>query len=368
MMKYTSFFIWLISAISSLASANETTNHIPFTAQQQQSLGVKTATLQAIKQFKLFNAPAVVEVPPTNQTIINSPQAGFVQQLLVAEGESVTQGQLLTIINSPDLVSLQNDYLQAYSQLQVAEDTLQRDRKLYNDGIISKRSWLQTRSRHAALKSDLQRSRTLLEMAGFSTADISRLQRKRQLNSQLHIVAPVAGVILERNVEIGQKVERLEPLFHLANLQQLWLNIRVPQEQVDKLRTDDLVSSLNQQLTASVTLIHRGVDRTDQTVMVRAAITRGGELLRVGQQLTVTLMRKADGVLYRIPLSALVRHQGQSYIFEQTAQSFQARPIELVSQQHKDAVITGQLNPSARYATASVIAIKAAWLGRGGDD
>ena len=368
MMKHTSLLTWLIVTISSLVFAAETSHHVAFTRQQQQTLGVRTATLQAVEQYTLFNAPAVVEVPPSNETIINSPQAGFAQQLLVSEGESVTQGQLLAIINSPDLLSLQNDYLQAYSQLQLAENAFQRDRKLYDDGIISRRRWQQTQTRQLALQSSLQQTLALLEIAGFGSADINRLQHKRQLDSQLKIVAPIAGVILERNVDIGQKVERLDPLFHLADLKQLWLNIQVPQEQVDKLLAGDQVTSLDQHMTASVTLIHRGVDRNDQTVLVRAAIIQGGELLRVGQQLAISLMRKADGDLYRIPLSAIVRHQGQSYIFEQATQGFQVRPIELVSQQDSDAVITGDLNPSTHYATASVVAIKAAWLGLGGNE
>lgn len=367
-MKTLFVFVLALLLNSAAIVASETANNITISGQQQQALGIQTAKLQAVKQHVLFKAPAVVEVPPRNAVIINTPQAGFVQQLQVAEGESVDKDQILAVLNSPDLVTLQNDYLQAYSQLQLSKNTYQRDQQLYQQGIISERRWQQTRTRYNALKSSLHQTRSMLEIAGFSKADLSRLQRKRQLEGELTIKAPIAGVILERNVDVGQKVEMLEALFHLADLKQLWLSIRVPQEQVETLRIGDQVAGKNQHVSARVSLIHRGVDPHDQTVKVRAVIDRGADMLRVGQQLTVSLMRVTDGRLNRISSSAIIRHEGNSCIFEQTETGFQAKPVNVVSQQGNDVVITGDLNPSAAYATAGVISLKAAWLGLGGDE
>ncbi len=343
---------------------------ITLTAPQIQNLGVQLGRLQPVTQTPLLTAPAQVVIPPSHEQIVSASQAGLISQLYVATGDPVQKGTPLAVINSPELLSLQRQFLKAANERSLALSAFQRDKKLQEEGVIAERRWQESRSAYQSFSAEFNETRQLLEIAGMTSAEINQLAAQRRLNSQLTLYAPVDGVIMERYVVVGEHLDRLAPLYRIASLDQLWLEINVAQEQAGLIRVGDQVQIENTDVTATVSLLGRHVDHNNQTVMVRAVIDQADNTLRAGQNVNVQVIQGVDASAFIVPNSAIAQSEGQAYIFVRTPSGFNLHPVTLLGKQNNATVIAGSsdLKSEQEIAVQGAVALKANWLGLGGDE
>ncbi len=180
-------FLWLHSG-HLLADSQ-----IKISTMQLYNLGIKLGKLTPIKTAPLFAAPAKVIIPPANEYLVSTSHLGLINQINVSIGDEVKQGQILAYINSPELLALQLHHLKSINDLRLAQADYDRDKKLFDEGIIADRRWLQTNSNYQVFQSHMHETRQLLEISGFSATDIKTLESSHKLNSQLKIVAPISG-------------------------------------------------------------------------------------------------------------------------------------------------------------------------------
>ncbi len=180
--------------------------------------------------------PAQVTVPNRQLRVVSAPQSGVLSVLLVAEGERVAANQVLAEMRSPDLVEAQSRFLEGVTRLALVETELKRDELLHREGVIAERRLLETQAKQRELLTQVDQGRQLLGLAGLSPTVIDELARTRELSSTLPILAPIAGVVLEQLVSTGQSVATATPLYRVAELKPLWLEIHVPVDRVGGLQ------------------------------------------------------------------------------------------------------------------------------------
>jgi multidrug efflux pump subunit AcrA (membrane-fusion protein) len=96
-------------------------------------------------------------------------------------------------------------------------------------------------------------------------------------------------------------------------------------------------------------------------VLVRAEVTDGAQRLRPGQFVQANLQGPDSAELYRVPRTALVRSGGASYVFVETPEGFEARPVEVRVEETDHIIISGDFPAAARVATSGTASLKAAW-------
>jgi cobalt-zinc-cadmium efflux system membrane fusion protein len=339
---------------------------IKLTAEQVQNLGIELGKLQSMTELPLFDAPAQVTIPPKSDYIVSTLYAGLIQQIKVTVGDRVNKGQVLTIINSPEVLKLQQQHLKSVNDLQLSRAELLRDKKLFNEGVISDRRWLKTKMNHQVYQSYVDETGQLLSAIGFSKRQIKNLEKKHNISSQLKIIAPISGVVLDRKVKAGQRADALSPLFRVADLSQLWLDMHIPQQRIHEVNIGDRITVLGINLNAKVFLLGQNVDQQTQTVLARAAIEGKVKNLRAGQVLSVKINKMHDELMFQIPSTALVKSKGISYVFIRTVSGFTAQAVTVLSKNAQKLIISGKLKETDVIALRGAMALKANLLGLGG--
>lgn len=341
---------------------------VPLTADQQRAFGVELAAPMAAEETLTRRYPAQVAVPNPQLRVVSTPQAGVIEALLVAEGERVEPGQVLARLRSPELVDTQSNYLEAVTRLALAESQLARDRMLHNEGVIAERRLLESQASQKELSTMVDQRRQLLQLSGLSAVDIDVLTKSRQLSSSLPVRTPIGGVVLEQMVSTGQSVATAAPLYRVAELTPLWVEVHVPVEGLGGLRLGAPVVLPALGIDGKIITIGRMVHSEDQGVLVRAEIQTGTEKLRPGQFVEVQLSAApTEGGSWRVPSAAVVRYAGSAYVFAARDGGFAAVPVEVLVEEERTAVIGGNLAKSDRVAISGVVALKAAWLAAGAD-
>src|SRR5580698_1992 len=172
-----------------------------------------------------------------NDTPIYARTRGYVKHWYVDIGAHVKQGQLLALIETPELdqqlEQARADLKTAQANLQIAEITATRWQNLVKTNSVSQQETDQA-------VSDLRSKRALVDS---NQANVDRLQ---QLQSYERIYAPFDGVITARNTDIGALIaagdnSTPKELFHLAAIKKLRVYIPVPEVYATAARTGESV-------------------------------------------------------------------------------------------------------------------------------
>lgn len=348
--------------------AGSANNTVQLTEQQISNLGIQLGQLTPATQIPVLVAPAKVAVPPAHEYVVSATQGGILQHMQVAVGDTVQKGQVLAQINSPELLNLQRQFLKANNDLALISNSYQRDKKLLQEGVIADRRVYEAMSHYQAALTDVGEAKQLLLIAGMTSAAIDKLASSHQFDSQLTVYAPVTGVVMERMAVPGSRIDTLTPLYRIANLEELWLEINVPQDRVAALHVGDNVVVSNAGVSASIRLLGKSVNPENQTVLVRALVHGQSADIRVGQRVTVQITGKDIVDSFKVPDTAIAQNASQAYIFVRSPAGFNVLAVSVIGKENHEAIIKGEMNGSEQIAVKGAVALKASWLGLGSEE
>ncbi len=341
---------------------------IVMSQQQQQDAGVAVAVPEPAEHAYGEPLPAKVVVPNAQLRVVSAMQGGLVEILLVAVGEKVVKGQVLARIQSPELIRLQGNFLQARIQLHLARSNLSRDTQLHREGIIPERRLQETRGTYQELNTVQELRRQSLLLAGMDSSEIANLESGRQLMSTLVLRSPLDGVVLEQLAVAGQRVEAATPLYRVADLDPLWIEIHTPIEKVVRVAVGDPVLIPAHDVRGRVTTIGRDVHEADQGVLVRAEVTEGTEHLHPGEFIQVQIAN-AEGAdeRYRVARTAVIHEGRKAFVFMKTEDGFSPHEVDIAGDEGEHLVIVARLPRATAIAISGTAVLKAALSGEGGD-
>lgn len=328
---------------------------IVLTQKQIADLGISTAPLTSTTSFAQSNLPATVVIPPRQLSIAASMHEGIVQKVYVGLGDVVKAGQTIATVSSTEGLSLQREYLQASSRYERLQVLSKKDEALYKEGIISEREYLKTRQELTLLAAELAEKKASMAMMGVSAPKTGKM------NTSSAIKAPSSGIILEQNAVIGQKVDAMSPIYKIADLSQLWVEIQTPAAIAKKLHIGDLIRT-NLGAEAKIVRISRGVELQNQSVIVRAVVTSGQELLRPGEFIQASIQTPAGASSIVVPKNGLIRNQGKAVVFVQSARGFNPVPVTILKEESATFIIKGALKGDEKVAVTGIVPLKGIWL------
>jgi membrane fusion protein, heavy metal efflux system len=353
-------------AVSPLAWAVD--NAIQLSQQQLDNLGVTVGKLESASHVPLFKAPAKVVVPSANEFIVSTTQAGLIVKMNASIGDKVEKGGVLGLINSPDLLTLQSNYLKAAGALKLAYATYWREHKLLKEGVVPGRSEQEALSNYNAAQVEANESKQLLQIAGMTAGEVKQLDSTGRLASQISVRSPISGRVIERMAVSGTHVDPISPLYRIANLDELWLEINIPQDYIDDIKIGDKVEVENSLAEAEIRGLAQSVNPDNQAVLARAVITANPSSVRIGQKVTIQHMQPNIAATYKLPDAAIARNDGKAYVFVRDKGGFKVSEVAILGKQADGSIITGNFTGNEDIAINNAASLKAVWLGLGEDE
>lgn len=343
-------------------------NFIQLTQQHIENLGIKIGKLEPASHIPVFTAPAKVIVPAVNDFIVSTSQAGLIVKMNASVGDKVTKDEVLGLISSPSLLTLQGSFLKAVSAFKLASATYNRDKKLRKEGVISGRSEQEAFSIYNTSAIEVNEAKQLLQIAGMTAGDIKQLDSTGKLVSQLSVRSPITGRVIERMVASGTRVDIMTPLYRVANLDELWLEINIPQEHIDDIKIGDRILVESTLTEAEIKVLGQSVNPENQTILARALIKENPSSVRVGQKVTVQHLQTTEAETYKLPDAAIAHNSGKTYVFIKEKDGFKVSEVTIFGKQSGFSVISGNLSGNEDIAINNAVALKANWLGLGSDE
>ncbi|MCC7412370.1 MAG: efflux RND transporter periplasmic adaptor subunit [Gammaproteobacteria bacterium] len=353
----------LLCALAPLAVAGD---RIMIDAEQQRMLGVTLVAPVPVLEVPGARHPGMVVVPNERLRVVSAPQAGLVESLLVAEGDRITIGQPLARLQSPSLIAVQRELLDARNLEALAREELNRIRLGVKEGIGARLELDRAQSAHAARVTALTQARELLALSGMDGEAVTALEQAGHMTTVITLTAPLTGVVLDQLVTAGERVEAATAVYRVADLSALWLDIHVPVREADRVSLADTASVPATGASGRVITIGRKVHEADQGVLIRAEVTENPDRLRPGQFVEAQIDCHCEvGTVFRLPRAAVVRNQGKAVVFVHIDGGFQVQPVEIYGETGDVIMVQAPFAEGAAVAVSATAALKAAWLGIG---
>lgn len=306
--------------------------------------------------------PAQVTIPPVQIEVVAAPLPAMVANVRVAYGDTVRKGQVLARLQGASFLEAQREYAHAQAQAALAAENRRRDEALFADGIIAQSRLSATVAAERQAAALVAEKRQSLRLAG-----IAEPSSPAAPTGAVELRAPFDGVVLEASAQPGLRVDALTPLFKLGRLAPLWLEMQASAVQAAGLAPGDAVSVPGCATPARVVLVAPQMQMASQSLLIRAELAKPVGCVKPFQfvqvQATPTRHQRAD--VWRLPLSALARHQGRTWVFVAAEGGFEPTPVKVLDEAAETATVAAELPADARIAVKGVAAIKAAWLGLG---
>ena len=268
--------------------------------------------------------PAVVESDPARTSAVLTPLAGRLISLKVSLGDRVKKGDVLAVIDSPDLGQAYDDDDKAGDALKLADKNLGRQEGQHRIGAASDKDLDQATSDRAQAFAEYSRTQARLRTLGAS-ADKSHL---------LIVAASMSGSITALSVAPGDMInDPTQPLMTIADLSTVWVTALVPEKDVRavyKGQSVEVTLSVyaDKVLRGKVLFVSDVIESDSRRNKIRIAFPNGDYALKPNMFATVTVIGP-DKTEIVVPSSALLMNNDRTSVFVATAPwTFQRRTVD----------------------------------------
>jgi cobalt-zinc-cadmium efflux system membrane fusion protein len=305
---------------------------LPADSAQSTAIAVEPATPHATNRTRLTGRL----VRDDDVTVrVFSPVGGRVTALPAGLGQPVAAWDVLAKIDSPDFGQAQADVRKATADLLLAEHNLERLKILFEHGAAPRKDLDAAEDAHAGARSEKERATARLSLYG---------GREGVVDEIFSLRSPIAGVVVEKNVNPGQEIRpdamlgnvpaAYLPLFMVSDPRRLWVLLDATELDLPLLRSRQEIvihtpAFPTNTFAGTIEVLGDALDPTTRTVKVRGLVPNPDRRLKAEMYVTVDVLGEASADV-DIPAKAVFVRDNKPYVFvEESAGRFERREVKL---------------------------------------
>ena len=238
--------------------------------------------IAAAQKTSVAGGPAIPAQVTYNRSRLAEVMAlsgGVVRRIAAEPGQSVGKGALLAEIASPGAAIARGDYQAALGRLELAEANVRREQELVAKGVSARMELEQAQAEQQAAKATAEQLREQLTAFGAGTSAGG--------GTQLALRSPLAGTVVARNAAVGQTLAPETPLFTVADLSSMWLELQLSADQLAPAKVGAAIEAEidglpGQRFPGKIIQVAAGLDERTRLLRVVAEIANPDGILKDG--------------------------------------------------------------------------------------
>ncbi len=295
------------------AEADE--NSVELTDVQIRTVGITLGTIEMKELTATIRANGVLRVPNNNKGNATSLYGGVIKAINVQIGSRVSKGQVIAIVENPQFIMLQEEYLTTVSKIVLAEQELHRQQELNNGNAGAKKNLQSASSEMNLLKTRRSSLINQLQLMGISPGAINN----GNLKATLFVRSPINGTVSDVFAKIGAYVDASSPVAEIVDNASLHLDLQVFEKDLPKVKVGQTIhfTLTNNPVTeydATIFSIGSSFENDSKTIAVHCKVKANKGGLIDGMNIT-GLVSLSNVKSTSVPNDAIVDADGKTYIF-----------------------------------------------------
>lgn len=331
------------------SNSSELKNHhkniITLTDEQYQIAGIDTGFLIQKNISYIIKLNGKIEVPPQNLVSISVPLGGYLKSTKLLNGMQIKKGEVIAVLEDVQYIQLQQDYLNAKTQLMMLEKEYHRQQELNQSKATSDKVFEQSKVNYQTQLILLKSLEEKLKLIGLNPENLT----VENISHSINVYSPISGFVSAVNVNIGKYVNPSDVLFELVNPEDIHLSLTAFENDINHLFIGQkLIAYTNTQpqkkYPCEIILISKNLEKNN-SAQVHCHFEKYDKNLLPGMFMNaeIEISNLNANVL---PEDAIVRFENQEYAFVVKGKNqFEMIPVQTgITEKGFTQIIGNQLN------------------------
>jgi cobalt-zinc-cadmium efflux system membrane fusion protein len=319
----------------------------------------KTLKIDTVVTCQLVNAITLtgqVDYNQDNEVKIFPMISGNVQDVKVALGDYVKQGQVLGIINSSEMAGFSKDLSSAETNVAVTKKNLEATQEMAKSGLSSQLDVLAAQTAYTQAQAELSRSNKVINVNGGSK------------DGEYIIKAPISGFVVDKSITNNMTIrtDNATDLFTISDLKNVWVWANVYESDIDKVHMGDAVdittlSYPGKVFKGKVDKVMNVLDPTNKVMKIRVVLSNENYELKPQMFASVTVTSKVNSDAICISSGAIIFDNSQNYVLVYNSNSdVQIKPIQIINAIGNRTYISSGVQPGDKLIATQALQIYSA--------
>jgi cobalt-zinc-cadmium efflux system membrane fusion protein len=328
---------------------------------------IETMTVSASAMRPVITLAGKVAYGEDRYSKISSPVQGRVLEVRAKLGDRVKGGEVLLVVDSPDIAQAYSEFVKEHSDLTFAQRAYELAKDLYDTKALALKDLKQAENDLVKAQAEFRRAKERLLSLRVPATELDKPLAEQKITSRFEMKSPLTGTVVERTVTPGQSVggDPTQVLFTVADLERLQVVADLYERDLSLVHVGQVAGVTVEaypgvSFPAAIAAIGDVVDPTTRTIKVRAWVSNDAHRLKpeMFARLNIDL---GDGTSFiAVPKEAVLEIDGKEYIYVTEGENHYTRQEVKVGTASGDQLrILEGLKAGDRIVTKGAILLKA---------
>ena len=349
MARHSFFIILTLSSLMFLGCRNNEKEGIPaktvqanrliVTRQQFESGKMEVGTPLERSFPQTVQATGMIDVPPQNKAVVSAFMGGYIRETPLLIGDLVKKGQSLVVLENPDFITLQQNYLEARQELNFLKADYERQKQLVAENISSQKNFLKAESDYRGKLALYNALGEKLQMLNLSITDVEA----GNIRSTTRIYSPISGSITKMKVSKGLYVSPSDEILEITDNDHIHLELNVFEKDIMEVKKGHPIlftipEASRETFEAEVYLIGAHIEE-NRTVKVHGHLKKEDQNKFLTGMFIQARIVTSEVVKRSLPDEALAEVEGSTYalkLISEDADGYVFEKVRVVSSEGFD--------------------------------
>lgn len=294
----------------------ESDKDVELTKEQMKAVGIELGKIELKNLSSVVKANGQLEVPPQNKADVTSLIGGVIKKINVLEGNYVKKGQTVAMIENPEFIKLQQEYLSILRGSTYAAQEFTRQKELKEADAGTGKIYQQAESNLMVERARVKGLATQLKQFGINPESVS----KGNIVTQLPVRSPISGGVGHIKINIGAYIDATSSLMEVIDNSQIHCDLEVFEKDLFKVKIGQEINFIltnqdNRQITGHIYGINKSFESENKAVVVHAVINDSGRNKLIPGMYVSALIKVGSEQVFAVPIDAVVKSESKEYIF-----------------------------------------------------
>lgn len=330
---------------------------------------IETAVVSASQAKSVLTLAGKIAYGEDRYSKISSPLQGRVLEVRAKLGDHVKAGDVLLVIDSPDITAAYSDFVKEASDLEFSTRAYELAKDLYETKAVPLKDFKQAENDLVKARAEFRRAKERLLSLRVPATELDKPLAEQKITSRFEMKSPLAGTVVERTVTPGQSVggDALQVLFTVADLDKLQVIADVYERDLDLAKVGQVATVTVEAyqgvpFPAAISAVGDVVDPNTRTIKVRAWVTNEAHKLKpeMFARLHIQVEQLSDAAPFlAVPKEAVLESDGKQFIYVvEPGDRYVRREVKVAGSSGDEVRVLEGLKVGERIVTKGAVLIK----------
>ncbi len=280
------------------------------------SSNMKLGKMEMASFHDVVKSIGMFDVPPENRVSVSSYFEGTVKDIRLLPGEKIKKGQLLFVLENPDFVQIQQDYLEAKSQLAYLKSDFERQKNLFQDNVSSQKSFLKAEADYTVTRVKVESLSKKLSLMNINPTSLTL----NNIRTTINITSPIDGYVTHVDITRGSFINPTQSAVTIVDPDHLHLELNIYEKDLANVSVGQPITfrvqeNNDEEYKAFVHLVNKTIDSESRTIDIHGHLADESLASKFtpGMYVEADIYSSSESKL-ALPQSALVEVEGKYYV------------------------------------------------------